>query len=514
VSIVRTQVGCARFGPRAKGARLVGFARHRDFLPWGIRSVAPPRRCGPGFALLALLAAAFGTGACASYEPLPLDAAAVEHGLAPPDAEALRVRAGSLVHRILQPIVLDASDGLSPEEAAVVAVLANPSLRAVRDQRGLADAQLLQAGILPNPQVSAGVDVPVGGTIDGTVVGFSADLSWDIAQLVSRSTRMDAATAAQASVDLDIAWQEWQVAQAARIAVYRLAGLEAEAALATETERRLDENLDMVRRAAEAAQLTELALAAAEAAANQARGDALEVRHQVRLQRLLLSRLLGQPPESEVRVQQGFELPSWRDPPAEEDLVRDLEQRRLDLVALHLGYDSQEATLHAAVLEQFPRIGIGINGGRDTGNVGSIGAGLTIDLPIFDRNQGGIAIETATRQQLFDEYVDRVFQARADVADVLEEIRSLDERISTAQAAEPGLQRLVDTYRTAMGGGQIDVLSYYTAWNELTAKRREIISLQEQLAEARIALELAAGMYLPSEAPAAAETSPTGQGVP
>jgi cobalt-zinc-cadmium efflux system outer membrane protein len=194
--------------------------------------------------------------------------------------------------------------------------------------------------------------------------------------------------------------------------------------------------------------------------------------------------------------------------------VQDLEQRRLDLVALHLGYDSQEATLHAAILEQFPRIGIGVGGGRDTGNVGSVGVGLTIDLPIFDRNQGQIAIETATRQQLFDEYVDRVFQARADVADVLEQIRSLNERIATAQAAEPGLQRLVDTYRAAMGGGQIDVLSYYTAWNELTAKRREIILLEEQLAEAQIALELAAGIYLPSAAPATAATPGAGQGAP
>jgi cobalt-zinc-cadmium efflux system outer membrane protein len=460
-----------------------------------------------------MLPALFVSASC-SYEPLPLDATAVERGLAPADAETLRVQAGSLVHPILQPIVLDAGDGLSPEEAAIVAVLANPALRAVRDRRALAEAQLLQAGILPNPQLSGGVDVPVGGTIAGTVVGFSAGLSWDIAQLVSRSTRVDAATAAQASVELDIAWQEWQVAQGARIAVYRLAGLEAEAALAAETAQRLDENLDLVRRAAAEAQLTELALAAAEAAANQAHGDALEAEHQVRLQRLLVNRLLGEDPATDVRVQQGFALAARYDPPTEADLVQDLEQRRLDLVALHLGYDSQEATLHAAILEQFPRIGIGVGGGRDTGNVGSVGVGLTIDLPIFDRNQGQIAIETATRQQLFDEYVDRVFQARADVADVLEQIRSLNERIATAQAAEPGLQRLVDTYRAAMGGGQIDVLSYYTAWNELTAKRREIILLEEQLAEAQIALELAAGIYLPSAAPATAATPGAGQGAP
>ena len=34
-----------------------------------------------------------------------------------------------------------------------------------------------------------------------------------------------------------------------------------------------------------------------------------------------------------------------------------------------------------------------------------------IDIPLFDRSQGIIATESATREKLFDEYVTRVFQA-------------------------------------------------------------------------------------------------------
>ncbi len=48
-------------------------------------------------------------------------------------------------------------------------------------------------------------------------------------------------------------------------------------------------------------------------------------------------------------------------------------------------------------------------------------------------------------------------------------------RSAWPRQAEPGLQQLVDTYRQAVAQGQADVLSYYTAWNDLTAKRLEVL---------------------------------------
>ena len=53
----------------------------------------------------------------------------------------------------------------------------------------------------------------------------------------------------------------------------------------------------------------------------------------------------------------------------------------------------------------------------------------------------------------------------------------------------------MDTYRLALDQGQADVLSYYTAWNDLTAKRLEVVTFKQQLAETQIALEIAAGVY-------------------
>src|SRR5262245_7272783 len=92
--------------------------------------------------------------ACATYQPMPLDQTTVAARLATPSTEAIQVQAKGIQHPVLKPIEFEFRNGLSPDEAAILAVIANPKLRATRDQRKLAAAQLLQAGILPNPQFS------------------------------------------------------------------------------------------------------------------------------------------------------------------------------------------------------------------------------------------------------------------------------------------------------------------------------------------------------------------------
>ena len=69
---------------------------------------------------------------------------------------------------------LDFDDGLSPDEAAVVAVLLNPALRAARAERGLAAAQLLRAGLLPNPELSGNLEFPI--ATEGEVVGYGVGI--------------------------------------------------------------------------------------------------------------------------------------------------------------------------------------------------------------------------------------------------------------------------------------------------------------------------------------------------
>jgi outer membrane protein TolC len=105
---------------------------------------------------------------------------------------------------------------------------------------------------------------------------------------------------------------------------------------------------------------------------------------------------------------------------------------------------SQDDTVRAAVLAAFPKITAGFARNTDTTDVHTRGFSIQVDLPFFDRNQGDIAMERATRAQLRDEYADRLFEARHDIAEAIANIRSLNEQIAAAQEALPLLEKLVN----------------------------------------------------------------------
>jgi len=452
----------------------------------------------PGLRLVrwTLMAAVAAAAGCAQYEPMALNTQTVEQRLKVPPADQLQVEANQIRHPLLRPVQIGDGRGLTPDQAAVLAVLLNPALRTLRDQRVAAAAQAMSAGILPNPQLTFSEDFPNGGTDAHTLNAFGLGVNWDVTALITRDAKINAAAANRASVDLDIAWQEWQVAQAAKTAVYDLLALQGQLDEAREVDRTLTENARVVRDAVNRNEKTVLDLAAAQAASDDAHTAALQAERDVNHQRLALLRAIGLPPDAQVRLSPDLALPSRLAIPSRQDLLSGLEDRRLDLVALRKGYQSQEETLRAAVLAQFPKINIGFNKARDNTNVHSLGFGITVDLPIFDQNQGVIAAEKATRQRLFDEYAQRVYEANSDVATALDDIDAIQIQIDAGEASVLSLQRLVDTYRSALQRGNVDVLSYYTAVGNLEQKRSAVLKLKQQLIENQIALELATGEYL------------------
>ena len=433
---------------------------------------------------------------CTAYKPLPLDEAAITKNLTPPEMEVVRIKAKELHHPILKPIDFDMRDGISADEAAILAVIANPKLRAVRDERHLADAQLIQAGVIPNPQLAYGLDFPTGGATQGTVNAFNFSFSWDITSLISRNAKINAAKADAASVDLDVAWQEWQTAEAAKLNVYHMDFFDQTLVIARQEEEGLKENLDRVKRGAALGFMTRIDVAAADAAVRKMHGLVLVAEQQREQEQLALNQSLGIPAQESIPLKKAIKPGVRRNLPSAAELIEGLEERRLDLLALKSGYQAQEERLRAAVLGQFPKINIGFTHARDNTDVISSGYGVTIDLPLFDRNQGAIAVEDATRTKLFDEYMARLFEARGEVARLVADIAALQKQIEVAQQSIPVLQNVVDSYRAALLQGNADVLTYYNARSDLTNKRLELLDLRRQLADMEVALEIAAGRYL------------------
>jgi outer membrane protein, heavy metal efflux system len=432
---------------------------------------------------------------CSHYQPKPLTDEAVQQQLQTPTERQLTLQAAQIRHPLLKPIPFNLQDGLSPDEAAILAVLRNPELRVARDKHGIANAQLIQAGLLPSPTLSYNFAALNGGLDQGKVTGFGLGLAWEITSLITQSNKITAAEAEQQAVDLQIAWQEWQIAQAAKTAVYKLLAYSKQQLLLEEMARHLESNRALLQVAADKGLVTELERVAAINAKN-----AVDIRLQGLVlqknqQQQRLNRALGLNPDETIKLQSYLASTDEWTAPSYGKLTHDLTNRRLDLMALQQAYKNQDEQVYIAVLQQFPKISIGFTQTKNNSNYYTVGAEVSVTLPIFDQNQGQISLTEATRQQLFDEYTNREFQSNADIAELLATITSLNQQIQSVHAAIPDLESLVNTYKQAIEVGQADVLTYYTSWNNCTDKKIELISLQLQLDEARIALDIATGSY-------------------
>ena len=188
---------------------------------------------------------------CSQYQSKALIDEAVQQQLETPAAQQLSIQAGQIRHPLLKPVPFNIEDGLSPDEAAILAVLRNPELRAARDHHGIANAQLLQAGLLPNPTLSYNFAALSGGLDQGKVTGLGLGLGWEVTSLITQSNKLIAAEAEQQSVDLHIAWQEWQIAQGAKTAFYQLLVYSQQQLLLEEMLQRLESNRVRIQQAAD-----------------------------------------------------------------------------------------------------------------------------------------------------------------------------------------------------------------------------------------------------------------------
>ena len=167
-----------------------------------------------------------------------------------------------------------------------------------------------------------------------------------------------------------------------------------------------------------------------------------------------LNALLGLSPDVKLDLVGNVELPE----PDQETIETNLEQlpeRRPDLLALQAGYASQEERFRKAVLAQFPALTIGLTRARDTTGVYTSGFGITLSLPFFDRNQGAIAIEKATRKRLYDEYQARLNGAYSQIKDLLEQSRLVNRQYKEVKSAIPDMEQTAKRAKTALDSGNL-----------------------------------------------------------
>lgn len=440
------------------------------------------------FLLSSVLACFWFTG-CATYSSLPL---AQQANLASTTAN-LTIPAREFETPGVRVTRVDLRRPLDATDVAALAVLNDPTLAATRAEDGVAAAQSYAAGLLPWPQITLGTGRPdPPGT--GLSNPWSLSLDQNAAALLQHGAVERGARASEQRVRLDVIWDEWQVAQQARLLYADVEAADAEYQCLQPLTGLLAAHLKAAQAGVAGDRLSRAAAIQAQAAYGSVTVQlgTLQVRRDRDL--AALRGLLGLAPDAALRLA-GDDHPTLPEARNLQSAITALPRRRPDLMAMAAAYASADERLQQAILAQFPLIGVSIHRERDTEGVISNGVSLTLTLPFLNAARGEVAVARATRQSLHDDY-----QARLDTA--VTEVTSLNDEAVQLQLQFEELQRAIGERPPAaqaeVGAVRFDTLAAYVTQRGQIGT--EIAETRLALDQAAIALDTLLGMPLDEHA--------------
>jgi len=396
---------------------------------------------------------------------------------------------------------------LDAESAVQVALLKNAILQATFEDVGIAQADLVQAGLLSNPILNVNIRFPTRGP-SKTYLDFAAAENFlDVFLIPAKEKiaagQLEAAKARVANEVLDLAartksaFYSYQAAQQ-RIELMQSV-VDATAA-----------SFEVAKQLREAGNISELQYLAEQAPAGRARVELETAKSDAAEMRERLSSLMGlSGVEGDWTV--AGRLP---DLPGEDGHFDQLEfvalRRRMDLAAARQELAVQERVLGLTEQTRFvSSLELGAEAERETDGQWRIGPSLSVPVPLFDQGQGTVARAQAVYRQSRDRYI-------AMAVDVRSQVRAAQAKMRGARSAArlyhdeilPVQQKLLDQTQLQYNGMLVGVFQLLQAKrDQIDAAGRYIDALRDYWV-ARAELERAIGGRLPDVTQAA--TRPAG----
>jgi cobalt-zinc-cadmium efflux system outer membrane protein len=396
---------------------------------------------------------------------------------------------------------IDAAKGLSVDEAVAVGLYLNPDLRAFRKERGVVEGELVSARLLPNPEIQAsalwnlfGAGGGIGsGGVSALVAPFRAG---------ERGARIARAQARIEETKSQISAQEWKLAADVRKAYSSVWALEEQVKIDDAAVRLQERVLKFFREKRQLGDASRLDLNLVNIEYTQAlRQREVSAGERDRTRQSLLE-LLGLPPLYELSLKQPSDPIAYQafhlDPAALESLMI---ERRPQLAAAKQEYEQAEQDLRLAYIQRIPWFRLGPSYERESGGgegtVDRLGAGLGLDLPLFNRNQGAIASLEANRDKLREGFIAKVHTARAELNESYRNLRAQERLIHLYQdAIKPALDENVELTESGFQLREFDLVQLITTQDKVLKARRDFVSSELEYWMAATDLELAIGARL------------------
>jgi outer membrane protein TolC len=376
--------------------------------------------------------------------------------------------------------VYDPADGLSLDEAEVVALFFNPSLRTARLRARVPLVGASEAGRWEDPQLRVDAERIVESVSNPWVVGGVLNLTLPLSGRLGleRDKARGEATAEQLRVvvqeqrllgELRIAWLEWS-ATLEQVALTRaLVGELEQIVQAAEKLREageidsLDARLFRIERLTQAGKLQALEA--------QARGEEIDLRSR-----------LGLAPAADVTLVASLTPPRPNVPTTQASPAALESHPRV--LAARAEYEVAERALRLEIRRQYPDLAVGGGFGTDEGTERVLG-GIGLPLPLWNQNRRAIAEARAAREAARSAAEGEYEQLLADAA---RSHVALDAAAKRLRFVETELAPLVDEQLAA--ARQLGKLGNYNALVLLEALKA-VYDAKSEVLQARLKLGLA-----------------------
>ncbi|AIT23312.1 TolC family protein [Burkholderia thailandensis] len=347
----------------------------------------------------ALLVVCVWLAGCAAYHPRPIAPAELARQF-----EARTLASAELHAYLCRALGHDVTPwplpGWNREMLTLAAWYYSPALDVARAQWGTARAAIDVAGAIPNPvlQLPFQWATPNPGPGAPFTTGLALDIPIETAG--KRGYRIDQASRLSEAARLAIGNQAWKVRSQVHDALLTLHAARERGALLAHTVDAEQQIVAMVTKRRSVGENAGPDVDAAVVAATQAQADLAAAKAAEQDARAQLAAAIGVPASALDGVRLDFDgFDDIPPPPPAADAQRDAILHRADLLGSLADYAAAESTLQLEVAKQYPDIHLGPGYTYDTGTH-KIGFGLAgITLPIFDQNQGGIALAQAKRKE-------------------------------------------------------------------------------------------------------------------